>query len=143
MFFDIFKKAKPAKKQTRYDIFIEDCRKTILAYEGDEIITCVDDLVEEITRQTAGAKEGINDGLLPISEYEILINKLIANCTFDLLVSGKYHIYTGILNPLCCGLALLKVREKSLKFALDNGHISAEELAKDNEYLSKRMLVVG
>ena len=111
--FNIFK-----KNVSKYDSFIEDCKKAIVTYEIESSPSCVDDLIEAIKIMTKGAKDDINMGRIPPSQYYILINKLLSNCTFELLISGKYHIYRGTLNSMSCAANLMNVHNKSLDFAL-------------------------
>ena len=135
--FDIF------KKKSRYDTFIEDCRKAVIAYEDDTQPSSADDLVNAIKKMTSDAKANINRGEIPPDQYSVLIYKLISNASFDLLTSGKYHIFRGMLNPMSCAGNLMTVHRKCLKYALENNMITEEQEKEDMDYLIEQIQMVG
>lgn len=136
--FDFFK-----RKGDNYEKFLLDCEKTIISYENDTIPSCKTDLIDVIKVMTSGAKREINNGLIPSSRYGELINKLLANCSFELLTSGKYHIYRGMLNPMSCSANLMSVHNKSIDFALQNNMITQEEKEEDYNYLMECIGKIG
>ncbi len=102
------------------------CKTLIDQYEVKNIHapSCKKDLIRSI-------KRNINKNMslyfsMKNSEYEKAAHALISQETFDLLVSGKYHIYTGILNQAACGENLLKVYRKNLKYSIKAGEITQE-----------------
>ncbi len=123
------------KKNDRYQKFLSDCEMTIISYEKETVPSCKNDLIEAIKLITSNAKNEINRGLIPPSEYTVLINKLLANCSFDLLSSGKYHIYRGQLNPMSCSANLMSVHNESIDYALKNNLITQAQKEEDHEYL--------
>lgn len=136
---------KKAKKQavSRYEAFLSDCNKIIIGYENDMLPSCGEDLIKSIKTITDGAKEQINQGLIPSEQYKEFVHKLLSNCSFDLLASGKYHIYRGQLNQMSCAYNLKAVHEKSLEFAVRNNIISQKEKEKEIEYLNECINKVG
>ena len=131
------------KKTDKYDEFISNCEKTIISYENQVIPSCKGDLIDAIKGLTIGAKCEINKGEILPSEYEPLINKLLANCTFDLLASGKYHIYRGMLNTMSCAPNLLAVHNRAINYALENNMITQAEKYDDNKHLMECISNVG
>lgn len=134
---------KDSKKLSRYDMFLTDCEKTIISYENDSQPSCKEDLMNAIKEMTHDATSSINKGELPPSRYGEFIHKLLSNCTFDLLASGKYHLYRGMLNPMSCASNLMMVHNKSLEFALQNNMITQKEIEDDSEYLRECIHQVG
>ena len=132
-----------SKKANKYEEFLSNCEKTIISYEKDTIPSCKNDLIEAIKVMTLGAKQEINKGLIPPSMYDEFINKLLANCSFDLLASGKYHIFRGKLNPMSCSANLMSVHNKSIDYALNNNLITQAQKDEDHEYLMECISKVG
>ena len=131
------------KKSDRYEKFLSDCEMIIVSYEKETIPSCKSDLIESIKLITSNAKNEINKGLIPYSEYNVLINKLLANCSFDLLASGKYHIHRGQLNPLTCSANLMSVHNESIDYALKNNLITQAQKEEDYKYLIECINNVG
>lgn len=132
-----------SKKANNYENFISDCEKTIISYENESLPSCKNDLIIAIKEITLAVRQEIINGAIPPSQYTILINKLLANCSFDLLASGKYHIYRGMLNPMSCAPNLLSVHKESINYALKNNLITQAEKYDDNKYLMERINSVG
>ncbi len=130
-------------KGNNYEKFLLDCQKVIVSYEKDTIPSCKDDLIDAIKIMTNGAKNEINKGLIPPSQYDALINKLLANCSFDLLTSGKYHIGRGMLNTMSCSSNLMSVHNGSIDYALKNNMITQSQKDEDHEYLMECINNVG
>lgn len=131
------------KKDNYYDKLLSDCEKTIISYETETVPSCKEDLIEAIKRMTDGAKNDINNGLIPPSQYVEFINKLLSNCSFDLLASGKYHIYRGMLNPMSCSANLMSVHNKSIDYALSNNLITQKQKEQDYSYLMECISNIG
>lgn len=132
-----------SKKRDKYTEFLSDCEKTIVSYEDDIVPSCKEDLIDSIKIMTIGAKIEISKGLIPPSMYGEFINKLLANCSFNLLASGKYHISRGKLNSMSCSANLLSVHNKSIDYALKNSLITQAEKDEDHEHLMECINNVG
>ena len=92
--------------------------------------SCKRDLLESIDTKI---KSDIDHfAHLESSELEKTAHDLIAQESFELLTSGKYHIYTGMLNQATCGENLLKVYKSNMRDSIKSGEISAE--AGDAKY---------
>ena len=68
---------------------------------------------------------------------------MLAQATFDMLASGRYHLYTGILNPLNCSANLMLVYDNSMSYGVKIGMITKEEKKEQREYLLKCISEVG
>lgn len=132
-----------SKKVSKYEKFMCDCETVVASYENETSPSCKDDLMEAIKTMTEGAKNEINSGGIPTSQHFILINKLIANASFDLLVSGKYHLYRGTLNPMSCSQNLMIVHDKSIDYGYKNGLVTKAEKDEDHECLMEYISRVG
>ena len=132
-----------SKKVGKYEKFLSDCEKAILSYESDRIPSCKNDLIEAVKVMTNDAKPQISSGLIPPQIYDEFINKLLANCSFDLLASGKYHICRGKLNSMSCASNLMSVHNKSIEYALNKGIITRAEKEEDYDYLMECINNVG
>ena len=108
---------------------INICCYYIDKYESDSlngektIPSCKGDLMVEIRKRIYNDKEGLSQ-LKENTDWDSLANANIYNASFDLLVSGEYHLYYGQLNPMKCTFCLMAVCRLSLKWALDNDIIN-------------------
>lgn len=91
------------------DVHIPSCKNDLLANIGRKIKSNIDYYAH----------------LQPL-ELPKTAHELISQEAFDLLTSGKYHIYTGILNQATCGENLLKVYKQNMKDSVKSGDISPE-----------------
>ena len=66
-----------------------------------------------------------------------------ANLTFDLLASGRFHLYRGMLNPNSCAPNLLLVYEGCMKYGVSMGMLSEEDRQDQYSYLLERISQVG
>lgn len=66
---------------------------------------------------------------------------LISNITGDMLSSGEYHVYRGVLNMT--GNELLKVFYYAVKKLEESGFHSAEDAEKDREWVRNQIKTMG
>lgn len=59
------------------------------------------------------------------TDYQSIAWAWIINMTFDRLSSGKFHFYTGLLNPQ--GTMLFHIYNAGMKWAVENGAVLEEE----------------
>ena len=113
------------------------CELLIDKYEvkGINAPSCKKDLLKSIERNIKNNIDYFSHIKEP--ELEKAAHALISQETFELLVSGKYHIYTGILNQAACGENLLKVYRSNLKYSIISGEISQETGDEKCNYLLK------
>lgn len=76
-------------------------------------------------------------------DYDKVAHTMLANITFDMLASGRYHIYTGMLNPLNCSANLMYIYNKAMDYGVHIGLITKEEQKEQREYLLRRISEVG
>lgn len=68
---------------------------------------------------------------------------LIANISGDLVESGNYHIYRGVLNPLSIGNELLQLFDTATDRLLEEGAISEEEAEEQKSGIRENIKSVG
>ncbi len=121
------------------------CRELIKIYEKDSISpSCADDLMHYVIDNMIA--ENIKEILQwDISSDELItvINKMFAHASFDLLASGKYHIYRGHLNEMTCSTNLMKVYKCSMFYAVEKNIISEKERKEQYDYLIECINRVG
>lgn len=132
-----------ANKNTKRLINI--CEKLIEKYESDVFAkpSCKHDLMAYIKNEVEQSKNEIAEWEDHDTDYIKIAHTMLANDTFDLLTSGKYHIYRGILNPMKCTDSLLKVYDESMSWGVKNGMIDAETKEEQRSYLFKCISEVG
>jgi len=81
----------------------------------------------------------INKGILP----RALVYRMIGLIIFDLLSSGHYHIYRGVLNPMQGGDNLLKTYNTAIKEQLKLKTINQKEAAEWNDKMQNAIATVG
>lgn len=72
-----------------------------------------------------------------------LANANLASSAFDLLASGRFHIYYGEINPLGCSGNLLTVYELAMKWAVNNHLITPKDYDEQVKCLFERISDVG
>lgn len=111
--------------------------------EGDIFApSCVDEISDLLLERFIRAKDAFDEWDETVN-YEKVAHTMLANATFDMLASGRYHLYTGILNPLNCSANLMLVYDKSMAYGVKIGMITKEEKKEQREYLLKRISEVG
>lgn len=76
-------------------------------------------------------------------DYAKTARILIFNIAFDSISSGKYNLYTGIINPMSAGPNLLTITQRCLDWAYEHGHITAEEKESTLKTLHENIRFVG
>jgi hypothetical protein len=74
-------------------------------------------------------KKLVSDALKEGRAIREYIYTCIAIVSKDLLASGEYHLYRGIINPMGSGNQLLEIFNKSVDEAIKNGnrHLTAQQ----------------
>ena len=95
----------------------------------------------------------INANIRELSQWDTLnltqndwnrsAHALITQTTFDLLASGKYHLFYGMLNPMNCSVNLMHVYRCCMEYAVKTGQITEEERKEQLDYLVKCISEVG
>ena len=77
------------------------------------------------------------------TDYIEIAHSLLAHASFDLLASGRYHIYYGVLNPMRCSSCLMAVYNGSMMWAVNKGLIDENTRKEQYSYLIKCIGEVG
>lgn len=68
---------------------------------------------------------------------------MIANVAGDHVESGQYHIYRGVLNPLCMGGDLLQIFDAAVDEMVTIGAVDMEDAEKQKKDIRENMKTVG
>ncbi len=118
------------------------CEILIQKYENSGTPSCKDELLHEIEEDLkVSAKELLsrNDS----TNYEEFANSLILAKADDMLSTGRYNIYTGVISPMKCGQNLLRCFDHALQWGLDNGYYTEEVYLEQKRELRRRISEVG
>lgn len=117
---------------------LNTCVELITKYEkcGNTLApTCTDDLMSLISSRVEKSKEEIAGWKDRKVDYIKIAHTMISHGAFDLLTSGRYHIYIGFLDPLCCADNLLSVYQEAMKWAVGYGIITEDQRIEQYNYL--------
>lgn len=122
------------------------CIDLIEQYEKENNKICPsarNDLGKLINSRIKAAKKEISEWKDHDTDYIKIAHTMLAHAAFDLLASGNYHIYYGILNPMNCSANLMIVYKKSMQYALENGLIDENTREDQYNYLLSCISQVG
>ena len=125
---------------------VDICEHFIEEYEAQSaqrIPSCKNDLLTEIKARVEADKKDIATWKDYDTDYIKIGHSLLANASFDLLASGHYHIYYGVLNPMTCSACLMAVYNGSMKWAVNKGLIDEDTRKEQYEYLLKCISEIG
>ena len=105
--------------------------------------SCIPDLKQSISKQIKNAKKEISEWDDSDTDYHDIAHSMLSHTTFDLLASGHYHLFYGILNPMNCSSNLMTVYMKSREWAVEQRKITDEEKKEQYAYLIKSISQVG
>lgn len=121
------------------------CLLAVEKYENESNIlapSCSDEIADALLERFMQAKDEFDEWDDTVN-YDKVAHTMLANATFDMLASGRYHLYAGMLNPLNCSANLLLVYDKSMSYGVKIGMITKAEKKEQREYLLKRISEVG
>ena len=133
-----------AKKNTSRLLNI--CSDLIDKYENEnKTITssCKKDLMALLKVRFDEAQEEIANWKDYDTDYIQIAHSMLAHATFDLLSSGRYHIYHGTLNPMSCASNLMNVYSCVMKRAVEIGEFTEDVRKEQFDYLHKCIAEVG
>lgn len=121
------------------------CNDLISEYEDKNNMSpsCREDLIESIKYQVERSKAEISQWKDYDTDYIRIAHTMLANSSFDLLASGKYNIYTGVINPMKCGSQLLNVYDRSMEWAVSHKEIDEPTRIEQRNYLMECISKVG
>ena len=100
--------------------------------------SCEDDVINLLKSRILEAKAEIADWKDYDTDYIKIAHTMLAHATFDLLATGKYHLYRGLLNPMSCAENLMDVYKASMTYALENKFIDKATQREEYAYRSQR-----
>ena len=125
---------------------IDICEHFIDEYESQStkrIPSCKTDLLAEIKARVEADKKDIATWRDYDTDYIKIGHSLLANASFDLLASGHYHIYYGVLNPMKCSACLMAVYNGSMIWAVNKGIIDEDTRKEQYDYLLQCISEIG
>ena len=143
MFDNLLAKRKGKQNKAR---LLRICLDLIEKYEVNSKAiskSCNNDMESGITRQIEVFSSEIENWDDYDTDYVEIAHKLLVEISFNLLASGKYHLYAGILNPLNCSGSLLRVHNNSLLWAVEKGVITEEEMDEQTRNLRRYIKEMG
>lgn len=128
------------KKSTR---LLKICADLIEKYEKNSpyqfIPSCKSDLLELIKKGISKEKQEIAEWKDCETDYIKIAHTLLVHATFDLLASGYYHMYAGLLSTMNCAYNLEAVYKASMEWAVMMNYIDEE--TKEKEYKKLRTCI--
>lgn len=112
-------------------------------YEDQFKPSCKDDISKILIQKIEAAKEEISEWKDFDTDYIRIAHSMLANTSFEMLVSGKYHIYAGHLNPMSCAHNLMLIYNKSMDYAVKINEINLETQEAEYELLQKQISTIG
>lgn len=139
---DIFFKNRNYKKNSSRLISI--CQDLIENYQHQSCKpSCTSDLITLIKSRVLNAKDEISNWKDYDTDYIQIAHTMLAHATFDLLASGKYHLYRGMLNPMSCAENMMDVYKASMEYAFKKNFIDEKTQKEQFEFLMKCISEVG
>lgn len=130
------------KKNSEY--MLNTCSKLIKLYQShNSSPSCENDLLELVKNKLYSCKKEVSSWNDSKTDYNKLAHTLLANYSFDLLSSGKYHIYAGALNPMSCANNLLDVYNGCMEYGLKMGMFDEGTRKEQYKYLMDCISSVG
>lgn len=95
----------------------------IVSFQKSRWASCVD-IVMPAVDECIKASEDDFLSFPPDYDYEELALGVIRNITYEMLMSGRFHVYTGVLKPV--GYQLAEVCVQSAYRAKNKGYLTQE-----------------
>ena len=105
--------------------------------------SCKQDLLKNIESQVLAAKKEITEWKGYDTDYIKIAHTMLAHTTFDMLASGNYHIYYGVLNPMSCADNLMDVYKASMEYGMKIHMLDEETRDEQYQYLLNCISTVG
>ena len=135
---------KSIRTKKNSDRLYKICMDLIEKFENDKTIpSCKSDLGTLIKQRISAAKKEISEWQDCDTDYIEIAHNMLSHAAFDLLVSGEYHLYYGMLNPMNCSSNLMKVYKGTMDYAVKHNLLTGNEREEDYNYLIQRISQVG
>lgn len=121
------------------------CMQAVEKYEqegGLVIPSCTNDIKKEIFAQLIESKDEFDEWDSSVN-FEKVAHTILAHTTFDMLASGRYHLYARILNPMNCSANLMLIYDKAMDYGVKIGMVTKDEQAQQRAYLLECISEVG
>lgn len=129
------------KNSTR---LLKICGELIEKYQSNPCApSSKQDLLQLITSRIHSAKDEVSNWNDYRTDYVKIAHTLLVHATFDLLASGKYHVYAGVLNPMSCAENMMDVYKASMDYAVKRGFIDEDAREEQYKYLISCIANVG
>jgi len=138
----LIRNSKPVKYRKNARLLLDTCEYYINKYESlsvNKLYSCKDDLMAEIGKKMSNDKKNVSSLQKSKTNYIKIAHAYLANASFDLLTSGKYHIYSGVLNPMNCSDCLMTVYTEAMLWTEHNGFIDENMRKEHHAFLLKRI----
>lgn len=131
-----------ARKKAKY--LAKICEDLVLRYENHRYKpSCKEAIMGPIRDMIYAAKKEISEEWDESIDYMKVAHSMLANVSFDLLASGSYHIFTGVLNPMSCADNIMDIYKSSMDYAVLIGEIDEETRNKEQHNLLSCISQVG
>lgn len=121
-------------------IFFHKNKEKILAYcdlyidnllnDGDFHVDCKNELLDDIKKEIYACRAEIAGMTDYTTDFSTLAMRMICTHSFEVIESGKYHVF-GHFDNTGPGKTMLLIHKKALKYALDHGHCTQEDYDED------------
>lgn len=138
--FNYISKLKKQKKNTELFLTIAS---DFIKNNSNKFPSCHNDLMDELIKYCAECKNEFEVWEYNKDEYEKSAVTIIANLSFEMLASGKYHLYKGFLNPMNCSGDLRNIYNCAMQWSVNKGYITKEFLEEEAQVLSSFIYNIG
>jgi|GEM_PF-972272 hypothetical protein len=120
------------------------CKELIEKYQTNNCKPSAEtDLLELIGSRVTASKAEISEWRDSDTDYIKIAHTMLAHATFDLLASGAYHIYSGMLNPMSCADNLMDIYKACMEYGIQTKLLDEKTREEQYEYLLQCISEVG
>ena len=105
--------------------------------------SCKYDLLKSINSEISACHDEISYWTKNIVDFNEIAMRMVCTHSFDLLASGRYHVYIGTLDPGSCSRSLSHVHSEGIKWAINHGFCTEEDAKEDTEALRQSIKGIG
>lgn len=138
LFSSIFGSEDPSRRRSAY--LRDTIRNYTISFQSNRYPSCesiVMDGIERMIRDSYDEFAEWDDS----EDYNKIALTILYNTSFDIVATGKYHIYYGVLSPI--GKQLQTVCRSSLEKAFALGYIDKEALDDQVSVLTTSVANIG
>lgn len=105
--------------------------------------SCKEEMLGLMKSRLSMARDEISEWKDIDTDYIRIAHIHLAISSFDLLTSGRFHLYYGTLNPMSCASNLKRIHDRAINYGLEKGYITIEEAQEDFQALAQEISEVG